>query len=465
MTGTTAREDAPATAGEARPLAARAAAAVSGALPPGSLRRRIASGAFWSVAGSGLSQGLALLSTIVVARLLGAAAYGELGIVLATVNLFATVATAGLGLTATKHVAEHRAADPERAGRLVGLALVTSAGFGVAIAAVLAAAAPWLASATLAAPHLAGALRLGALMMALSSVNGAQIGALTGLEAYRAIAVSNAARGGATFVLVTGGVWLGGLDGAILGYAAATGVAVLASELLLRRACRADRIPLAFRIGREEWAVLWRFSLPALVAGVSFTPATWWSNALLVARSSYVENGVFSAARNWQNVVLFFTSAVANLGLPMLSSVLADRDYAKYRHRLAVNFALTSGLALAVALPVVVLAPWIMGLYGPEFEGRGAVLAWMCAASVLMAVNIAVGHAIWSLGAARSGMALALLRGAALVGFSYLFVERGAVGLALAWTAMGAVQTATQVPFMVWLLRRLRAEWRVSDAR
>jgi O-antigen/teichoic acid export membrane protein len=384
--------------------------------------------------------------------------------VLATVNLFATIATAGLAVTATKHVAEHRASDPALAGRLVGLAFITSSAFGIVMALVLVAMSPWLASATLGAPHLAGELRLGALMMALASVNGSQTGVLTGLESFRAIAVANAIRGVATFALVTAGVVLRGVAGAVLGYAVATAAAVLASEVLVRRECRRNGIRISFRVPRAEMAVLWRFSLPALIAGVSFTPATWWSNALLVSRSSYVENGVFNAARNWQSVVLFFTAAVANIGLPMLSNMLAERDYTKYRRRLAVNFGLTSGLALAVAIPVAALARWIMSMYGMEFQGRGSVLVWMCIAAVLMAANIAVGHAIWSLNAARSGMVLALVRGAALVAFSYVFVNRGAEGLAMAWASMGAVQTLTQVPFMAWLLRRVRAEWQVACA-
>src|ERR1035441_4490968 len=78
-----------------------------------SLRSRIARGAFWSVLGTGISQALGLFATVICARLLGSAAYGQLGIVLTTVNLFATVASVGLGVTATKHRSEERRVGKE----------------------------------------------------------------------------------------------------------------------------------------------------------------------------------------------------------------------------------------------------------------------------------------------------------------------------------------------------------------
>src|ERR1035438_7414369 len=52
-----------------------------------SLRSRIARGAFWSVLGTGISQALGLFATVICARLLGSAVYGQLGLVLTTVNL------------------------------------------------------------------------------------------------------------------------------------------------------------------------------------------------------------------------------------------------------------------------------------------------------------------------------------------------------------------------------------------
>jgi O-antigen/teichoic acid export membrane protein len=114
----------------------------SQALP--SLRARFARGAFWSLLGMGIAQGLALVAAIITARLLGKVAFGEFGMVTGTVGAFGILAGLGLGLTATKYVAEHRSTDPVRAGRILGLSTQVAAVSGGTVALVLFLLAPWM---------------------------------------------------------------------------------------------------------------------------------------------------------------------------------------------------------------------------------------------------------------------------------------------------------------------------------
>src|SRR5579863_9001697 len=91
---------------------------------------RLARGAFWSLLGSVLSRAINLGGTVLVARLLGQESFGAIGIIQGTVGLFATLAGFGLGTAVTKYVAEHRRADPARAGGLMTLALGVSCAAG-----------------------------------------------------------------------------------------------------------------------------------------------------------------------------------------------------------------------------------------------------------------------------------------------------------------------------------------------
>jgi O-antigen/teichoic acid export membrane protein len=201
--------------------------------------------------------------------------------------------------------------------------------------------------------------------------------------------------------------------------------------------------------------------VPAVAASLALTFATWASTAL-VARASLSEAGVLGVARQWQGVVLFLASAVSGLGLPLVASALPSRDLRALRRALGASFAASTGLALLVALPVAALAPRLLAASGPAFAGRGAVLVLCCAAAVLLAANMAVGQAIWALGAHRAGVLLALLRGALLVLLSAALAPRGADGVALAWVATAAVLTVVQIPFVAWILARKRAEWSAS---
>src|SRR5258706_3521703 len=118
------------------------------------LQRRIMRGAAWSVLGAGIGKALTMLSNIACASFLGATHYGELGIVLATTNLFTALFGSGVGMTATKYVAQYRNSDPKRAGTVVALSWVTSITIGAATALLIVLSAPQLSRGILGAAGL-----------------------------------------------------------------------------------------------------------------------------------------------------------------------------------------------------------------------------------------------------------------------------------------------------------------------
>src|SRR5271168_1526513 len=105
---------------------------------------RLAHGVFWSLVGAVLVRGLGLLSSIIVARMLGITAFGEFMMIQNTIGLFGIFAGLGLGITATKYVAEMRETDPARCGRIIGLILIVATAGGLAAGASLLLFAPWI---------------------------------------------------------------------------------------------------------------------------------------------------------------------------------------------------------------------------------------------------------------------------------------------------------------------------------
>jgi O-antigen/teichoic acid export membrane protein len=382
-----------------------------------------------------------------------------LGIILSTINLFASVGQLGLGLTAAKHVAEFRSTEPDKAGRVIALSQLTSIASGLLVAAVLCVAARFICDRYLGAPSLAGALRAGAVAMFFIALNGSQTGILSGFEAFRQIATANLVKSVVTIPAVLAGVVWMGIDGAVGAYALVGLVSYLTFGVLIRRECRAWGIPATYRLGMDEVHLLYHFSLPVLIAGLSFTPAVWWTNALLAKSAGFVESGLSTAAFQWQFVILFFSSALGSLGLPMLSNLAGERDARGYRRLLYWSALVTTVSAIALAVPIALASSHIMRSYGVAFGKGAGTLVLVCVASVLSAANISVGQAIWSLGAASWGMALAALRGGVLVAASYPLVAHGAAGLAEAYVVSAIVQTTVQAFFISWLLRQKAREW------
>jgi O-antigen/teichoic acid export membrane protein len=182
------------------------------------IRSRFINGAFWSLTGSVVSQGLMIIASIIVARILGKLEYGELGMIRSTVNMFAVFAGFGLGVTATKYIAEFSVKDRDKTGKIIGLTTIFAGVIGFIISASIIIMAPFLADKTINAPHLVNEIRLGAIILFFSSLNGSFTGILAGFQAFKSIAKINLIAGVIAFPLQIGLTLLLGLPGSVIGF-------------------------------------------------------------------------------------------------------------------------------------------------------------------------------------------------------------------------------------------------------
>ena len=419
---------------------------------------RLAKGAFWSMAGAVISRGLMLVASIFVARMLGKTGFGELGMIQSTVGMFGVFAGFGLGLTATKYVAEFRRSDPERAGRIIGLSGLVAMVTGGLMALSLFIFAPWLAQHTINAPHLAGTLRIGAVMLFLSALNGAQTGALAGFEAFRTVAYVNLFVGLISFPLLVGGAYLGGLAGAVWALAINLCFNWLLNHLALRKQVRRYSVPLAFGNCTRELSVLWRFSLPAVLNGSLVGPVNWACSALLVNQAGgYDEMGVFSAANQWYNLVLFLPAMLGSVVLPILSERLGQNE-ARQSGRLLI---LTIKMNVLLVFPVVLLAcvasSYAMRLYGESFRNGWLTLVVVLLTAALVTIQTPVGQIIAASGRMWIGFMMNLGWAVIFLLGTLILVGSGSLGLALARLGAYLLHAVWVSAFAYWYLAVAKA--------
>ncbi len=415
-----------------------------------SLRGRFARGAVWSLAGAVVSQGSNLAASIITARLLGREEFGKFGIIQSTVSMLGVFAGAGLGLTATKYVAEFRTRDPERASRIIALGSTAAMLSGTLLSVALFVCAPLLAAKTLNAGDLAGGLRIASLLLFFNAVNGAQTGALSGFEAFKAIASINLMRGLILLPVSAAAVFYGHLQGAIWALAATSAATCLIAHALLRRECATNGIRPSFSSGLVERRVLWSFSTPAFLSSALTAPTIWAASAMLVNQpAGYAEMGVFSVANQWRTAIAFMPGVLSQSALPLLSNLNGEGDTSRYRKALRWNLGLTAVAAAVVAIPVAFSAPLIMRLYGHDFLNGSLVLVLSAATAVLACVNGVVGTAILSTGSVWVGFAFNALWAGVFLATSYTFIPRNlAIGLAGSLLAAYIAHTIWQAIYL-----------------
>jgi O-antigen/teichoic acid export membrane protein len=410
-------------------------------VPAGSLRARFTLGIAWSIAGAVVSRGFLLAASIACARFLGKEGFGALGMIQSTAGMFGIFAGLGLGLTATKYVAEFRRQDPAKAGRILALSGCAAFVFGGMITVLLILLAPFLAKNALATPQLAAPLAIGSGLVFFGAMNGAQTGALAGFEAFKTIARVNVLSGVASFPLIVLGVWRGGLPGAVWGSVAALAINWALNNHALRRECANANVSYQFASCHRELGILHRFSLPAFLASIVVGPGIWVCNALLVHQpQGYAELGIYTAADKWRLLILFVPTSVFAMVLPVLSNLYGEGNSVGFQKVFRANLQLNASLALLAALLIASFAAPIMAIYGNSFRGGRLVLIVLAFSALPEALNAILGQPLIAAHLMWWRFAFDLLLVAVLMTLAWVLIPKwGALGLAVSYGLAYAV--------------------------
>jgi len=418
------------------------------------LQLRLASAGLWSLAGAFVSRVLGLLASIIIARTLGSVVFGELGIIQSTTGMFAVLGAFGLAETGTKHVAELREKDPARSGRVIGLSTLVGLLGGALAAALLAVFSNRLAVA-LAAPHLATLLAYSSLLLLLAALAAAQSGALAGFEAFKQLARINTVVAIVSFPVFVCGGYFAGLRGCVLALILTAATNCFLSFRAVRTEAMRRQIRIVYSSLRSEFPILWKFSLPAVLTGVLVMPTYWVCNAILAHQpNGYAELGLFNAASAWRSAILFLPGLLGPLLLPFSSSLASEGHEAESRQVCRTGLVVNTCTAVAVALPVVLLAGSIMRMYGPQYESGSKLLVLLAILAVVMAATGALWNTLMGWGAVWLPFGVSLFWSGAMIGGTWLFRGLGAEGLA--WSSLIAhlLQLAGYLVCLGVLMRR-----------
>ncbi len=410
-------------------------------LPDGPVATRVARGTAWSMVGSVVVQALTTAAIIWAGRLLGPGGLGRFALLQVTFGMLASLTGAGMAATVVRLIAENRRKDPAAAGRILGLSLLLYPGLAMLAGIALAAGAPWVAAVVRAAPELTLGLQCASILLVVHILKSLQTAVLAGLEAFRAIAVLNIARGLAVVPLVVGGAILGGPVGALAGLTAVTCLDLVFTGMLSRRKARAMGIGIRLRITRTEWAAIRKHAVPAFLCGAIIGPVLWASNAMLTQRAGLLQVGLFAAATKFYRLLGMVEKPLGSVLLPVLSASQGRCQGRAGRANVAVSWALGVFPAL-----VLICLPETLGLvFGREYASVQAyrtLSLTMCYCAVVM-----FKQGLWRLLVARSRMWLAALDNAiwaaVLLPAAWWLSPYGAPGLAGAFLlAYGATMGA-----------------------
>lgn len=323
---------------------------------------------FWGLLGNILGKGLAFVGGILVARFLGKELYGEYGILRNTLLSISVFSTFGLGVTATKFVADYCNNKRKLVSDTISAALNITYLFSFLMAAVIFIFSSSL-SLFLKAPHLDSYIKVLSIIIFFNAITTTQIGVLAGFMMFKSIAVNNILSGIVTFILSVFGVFFYEFDGAV--------IALLISQIfnciLNRLSLRKNKL---YRPSIKVKVFLYRrllsFSLPIVLQEGVYSLSNWVGVYLLVYFGTYGDVGINSAVCQWTNIVLFVPGVLRNVALSHFSSTINNLE----GHNNVLNVLVKANF-FATLLPMLVILvfnQYIVGFYGESFSGLNVVL-------------------------------------------------------------------------------------------
>lgn len=416
--------------------------------------KRIASGAFWSLTGSVFAKFLVLVSGIICAHILSKEEYGQFGIVRSTINLFVTVGSAGMGVTAAKYISEFIASDRKKIPSIFcltnGFAFIT----GLIITLLILIFSFDIATYILKSPELAPSLRIGALLLFVTIINGAQNGTLAGLENFKAIAINTLYGSIAESVFMLIGAYYWGVFGAVFGFGLGYIVILLANAVSIRKSFRSINIIIEkFRISREHISLLYKFSLPAALASCITAPTFFIVRAMLTRFASFEELAIYEVADQWRIIIMFIPASISQIVLPILSSISSSKNDT-YWKVFKINILINVAVAAIVTLFVSLFSEKIMSLYGENYTQNQSTLIILSLSTIFSAICNVVGAALQSKAKTWVGFSFNAVWAVLIISISYacLIKGYGASSISIAFFLSYIVLALGQILFLKYVL-------------
>ena len=404
-------------------------------------RMRLSKALLWGSFATILGRGLPIVAMMVTAHFLGPVAFGKFTLLYSTTVALEVFVSAGFSMTCTKFVADLHRQDPLRTGRILDLADVVTAITAVLFGIFIVSLAPTLARDVLVAPDLTGDLYWSVVLIAILAFSGVRQGALVGLEAFRAIALTELAGGLAIFLFVSLGVIMYGMQGAFGGMMLGYGLRLVAQHLALAREASERGIPRQWALPMDELSVLWRFSLPGMLNSLLWGPVTWCAMAIIAHQpNGHAEVGIFSAANQWFSVLMFLPTVINQAAFPILTERLyvgaAKSAWKLFYGQMMVILGTLTPLVLAIALS----SRYIMGVYGVEYGEKWQILLLVAIAAWFAAPQGPMGNLLLAHAKPWSWFVASLVWAGCLLLVVTIWRDHGALSLAWAYVASYAAR-------------------------
>lgn len=392
---------------------------------------KLYSGGGWILLGTCIQKGSTLFLAILIARHLGQSGFGEFGIIQACIMVLQVFAAFGVVTATTKFVAEYHSKDILKTGRIVSLSYISAIILGGCVTGTLMIFSDKISGTVYEAPQLSDDIKIASLAIVFSTINGVQQGIISGMQKFKVLSRINIYTGLLSIPVTIYFTYSMGLTGAALSLTLTALIGCVLSFFPAQRELNKFNIPYQWRGSLQEIRIMYTFNIPSFLGSLMVAPAMWICTAMLARSESGFEGmGTFNVVNQWLVVMMFIPNIINQVVLPLICNKSDNKLSPK---TLLFMMMKVNALILApVVLFLSVLSPYILQLYGHEYQGEWQSFVLVLLTAWISAILLPLGNTIASENKMWLGVGINSLWAFNFILFTYFLIDYGVIGILFA---------------------------------
>jgi len=391
-----------------------------------------------------------MISSIILARLLGPENLGVLTILRDIGGIVIPLMTCGIPIAMTKFIAEYNVNDQDKLKNTFSTGFTIIFVFALIGSIIYFLAADFVGVSIYHKPILSTLMKINAIYITLSVLVDFVIGVLQGFQRIKQMAMISIINAAVSLPILYLFIISMGLIGVIVAGAIGVLINLLVVLRFLMPVLHEKRLRFHLNVDKKSIVTLLKYSLPLLLSIIILRPARLYGLSYLGIFCSYTEVGYYRVAMSLHNIVLFIPSALSVPLLPLISELQSDiRKRANMISRII-------RLQILAILPVVVglglTSKYVLFiLYGTKYINADVITYIMLSVAVLSSVFSTLGILLQGTGRTQHILLIDIANASMFVmGSAYLIDLFGVNGFGLLWLFTSLILL---VPYIFYLIK------------
>lgn len=357
------------------------------------INNSIAINSIWALSGSLINRGINFFAISFIAKQLGPKLFGEYNVVQTTIGLFGTVSGLGLGLAATKLIAEWRTKEKNTLGEIIGNLYLISILISLIVFLIFFILSTWVSIEILENQSLIILFKITAAIVVFDSINGVQNGILSGYEKFKVIAIINLITGLITAILLITGTLYYNILGLTFSLLIVRLLTVLITSIYIKDILILEETSVRIKFKKEVLKSIFSISIPSFLSSMATSPVNWIATTIFVNQPyGYSSLGTFNVVNQLRQLVLFLPDSAGKVSIPKLANAYGNNEEKRFKKILIATIISNIIFSTIPAAILFTLSYFFKNYIGPQYIIDDMLITIILLTGISIAITNAIGY-------------------------------------------------------------------------